>query len=63
MQTQNKSFKATEDNCSDVALKNSILKAGKMVWGWGRWDEECFRSRKYLPETVLERWEYCGPFK
>ena len=29
MQTQNKSFKATEDNCSDVALKNSILKAGK----------------------------------
>ena len=38
-------------------------KPGKMAWGWGRWNEGCFRSRKHLPESVLERWEYCGPFK
>lgn len=36
---------------------------GKMAWGLGRWNEECFRSRKYLLEMVLERWEYCGLFK
>lgn len=36
MQTQNKSFKAIEDKGSDVVLKNSNLKPGKMVWGWGR---------------------------